>query len=581
MAGLDRGKMKKIGFKFALVIIILMGISFGALGFLTRSTHTISDTSNELMMEEVAEINEMHEIYEAYLEIYRLTFCHLNTKVASVMEGYETDIATQRETLENLLADYETRIDGEEAQQVFDGLKDRMGAYLNSVDSVLRLSRTDDKEMATINMNNTLGTINNLLHHYMMQLLDISKANYAQGQESLTKTAEQTDRTVIYIVAAFIAASVLVFLISILSIVLPIRRVSRSLKNIISAMDRNEGDLTKRVPVTTKDEIGELAKGINLFMDTLQGTIGGIIVSGNNIVLQQAAVSEIVDKANKGAENTSSVMEELAAGMEEVAATVHNMNEDTKSVESSAVHLSDKAVEGNQFADEMKKRAEKLQEQAYESKQTAEGMIREIDDKLKESIKDSQQIASIDSLTGDILRIAEQTNLLSLNASIEAARAGEHGKGFAVVANEIRDLAENSKKAANNIQDISKNVIASVTGLAEQSNRLLAFLNEKVLPDYEVLKQTGDRYFQDSAVINDMMGEVNHEAGQFKGVMENMVSANDGIAVTVQESSTGVFNVAENTTELAAEMKNISEALTQISSVITELKEKTGRFQSY
>lgn len=564
-----------------LVIVLLTGISFVTLGFLTRNIRIISDKSNELMYEDVQKMNEMHEIYEAYLEIYRLTFCHINTNVANIMDGYEQEIAEQKEVLNGLLVTYRDRITSEEAGKVFENLEDRMGAYLNSVDSIMRLSRNGDKEMANINVVNTLGTINNLLHHYMLQLMEISKEEFAQRQASLTETAGQTDEAVGRIALVLVAASVFVFALSMLTVVRPVRKVNKALKVIIDDMNNGEGDLTKRVPVTTKDEIGRLAGGINMFMDMLQGVIGGIISSGNEIGTQQAAMSDIVDNANKGAENTSGVMEELAAGMTEVSATVHNMNEGTKSIEASVAEMAARTVEGSGFADEMKERAKKLQEKARTSKETAESMVHEIDKRLQDSIKDSRQIENIGGLTGEILQIAEQTNLLSLNASIEAARAGEHGKGFAVVAGEIRELAENSRKAANHIQNISENVISAVTSLAAQANRLLTFLDKQVMPDYEMLEETGERYLQDSTVINDILKNVNGAAGRLRTVMQDMVSANDGIAVTVQESSVGVSNVAENTTVLADEMKNISSALDNVLSVIEELKRRTECFKNY
>lgn len=564
-----------------LVIVLLTGISFVTLGFLTRNIRIISDKSNELMYEDVQKMNEMHEIYEAYLEIYRLTFCHINTNVANIMDGYEQEIAEQKEVLNGLLVTYRDRITSEEAGKVFENLEDRMGAYLNSVDSIMRLSRNGDKEMANINVVNTLGTINNLLHHYMLQLMEISKEEFAQRQASLTETAGQTDEAVGRIALVLVAVSVFVFALSMLTVVRPVRKVNKALKVIIDDMNNGEGDLTKRVPVTTKDEIGRLAGGINMFMDMLQGVIGGIISSGNEIGTQQAAMSDIVDNANKGAENTSGVMEELAAGMTEVSATVHNMNEDTKSIEASVAEMAARTVEGSGFADEMKERAKKLQEKARTSKETAESMVHEIDKRLQDSIKDSRQIENIGGLTGEILQIAEQTNLLSLNASIEAARAGEHGKGFAVVAGEIRELAENSRKAANHIQNISENVISAVTSLAAQANRLLTFLDKQVMPDYEMLEETGERYLQDSTVINDILKNVNGTAGRLRTVMQDMVSANDGIAVTVQESSVGVSNVAENTTVLADEMKNISSALDNVLSVIEELKRRTECFKNY
>lgn len=573
--------MKKIGLKFAMVILLLVIISFAALGFLTANVYKISDKSNELMNGEVVEINEMHEIYEAYLEIYRLTFYHINTKLASAMDNYEAEIADNEETMNRLLASYGEKIADEEERAVFNIVKDKLEAFCDAVDSIVALSRSGDKEMATVSVTNSLGTINAMLHSNMMKLIDFSNAGFDAGRKDLEDTADRAAGTVGVVIALLIAASILVFLISIRTIVTPIRKMTSAMNAIMEDINKNEGDLTRRVPVMTKDEIADLARGVNVFMDMMQGMIGGIITSGNEIGQQQVAVSRIVERANEGAEDTSSIMEELAAGMEEVSATVYNMNEGTKNAGSSMEDMADKAAAGTDFANGMKERARRLQEEAKESRQTADGIIQSIDADLHQSIEESRQIENISNLTGDILRIAGQTNLLALNASIEAARAGEQGRGFAVVADEIRELADDSKEAANHIQQISSGVIGAVMRLAENANRLLEFLNEKVVPDYEVLQQTGERYFEDSVRVDEIMREVDAAAGQLHLIMKDMVSANEGISVTVHESATGVSNVAGNTSELAGDMKDIIQALGRVASVTGELKQKTGCFKKY
>ena len=272
-------------------------------------------------------------------------------------------------------------------------------------------------------------------------------------------------------------------------------------------------------------------------------------------------------------------MEELAASMEEVSATVGYVSDNTREAEASVGDMVDQAVNGTKFAEEIRSRAEELRKLAQESRATADGMIKEFDVSLNASIEDSKQIEKIGNLTADILSIASKTNLLALNASIEAARAGEAGKGFAVVADEIRQLADNSKQTAGNIQQISAGVVAAVMTLAENAGNLVKFINERVLPDYEILERTGEQYLNDSITIDRMMGEMRDSMENIGGMMRSVAESNENITNNVRESAQGVGGVVNNTAALAENMKGIVEALNQVSDVVSHLSEQTACFE--
>ena len=572
--------MRKIGFKFAVAIMLLTLISIGALGILARSLTTITTSSQELMNNQVEKTDLIHSIYEDYLDMYMNMYAHVNTKLAAVMDKRSEEIYATREEMWQKMEAYESQITSEEAQTAYDTIKDRLVSFDQCVDSIIEASRKNDKEQANILITNNLSMLNDTIQLNMQKLLEYSAEELKTGKTDLQQTAAESEGVILAAMILLVAAAVLVTIIAIRIIVVPIRRMAKVINKMIEDIHNGQGDLTSRVPVQTKDEISTLAKGVNEFLDILQDMIGGVISCGQEIEKQQQNVTAVVDKTNDNASETSSTMEELAASIEEVSSTVAYVNENTKQAEESVEMMIDKAVSGTQFAEEIRNRAQQLQKVAKDSRESAGTMIGEFDSMLQSSIEDSRKIENISNLTGDILSIASKTNLLALNASIEAARAGEAGRGFAVVADEIRVLADNSKETANNIQAISEEVVEAVTVLAENARSLIAFINERILPDYETMERTGEQYLNDSITVDRMMAQIRDSMEQIGGMMRTVVESNDNITGNVQESAQGVMGVVNNTTALADNMKDIIGALEQVSGVINHLSEQTACFKS-
>lgn len=572
--------MRKIGFKFAVAIMLLTLISIGALGILARSLTTITTSSQELMNNQVEKTDLIHSIYEDYLDMYMNMYAHVNTKLAAVMDKRSEEIYATREEMWQKMEAYESQITSEEAQTAYDTIKDRLVSFDQCVDSIIEASRKNDKEQANILITNNLSMLNDTIQLNMQKLLEYSAEELKTGKTDLQQTAAESEGVILAAMILLVAAAVLVTIIAIRIIVVPIRRMDKVINKMIEDIHNGQGDLTSRVPVQTKDEISTLAKGVNEFLDILQDMIGGVISCGQEIEKQQQNVTAVVDKTNDNASETSSTMEELAASIEEVSSTVAYVNENTKQAEESVEMMIDKAVSGTQFAEEIRNRAQQLQKVAKDSRESAGTMIGEFDSMLQSSIEDSRKIENISNLTGDILSIASKTNLLALNASIEAARAGEAGRGFAVVADEIRVLADNSKETANNIQAISEEVVEAVTVLAENARSLIAFINERILPDYETMERTGEQYLNDSITVDRMMAQIRDSMEQIGGIMRTVVESNDNITGNVQESAQGVMGVVNNTTALADNMKDIIGALEQVSGVINHLSEQTACFKS-
>lgn len=570
--------MKKIALKFASVIVILVAIALGALVILGSSIKQISAKSQSFMNNEVKEIDAVHGIYEDYLEIYADMYAHINTRLTSVMDKNAEQIATTRADMWERMDQYEAQITSQEALDVYNNVKEKLTSYDETVDMILEASRSGDKETANVLVTSNLFTINDSITLNMDKLLSFSEQNLDAGKTRLKKTAQEAENGILLVSLLLVAAALVILFISDRVIVVPIKRIAKSIQKLTRDIHEGHGDLSRRIPVDTRDEISTLAKGVNEFLDILQDMIGGVMECGREIDHQQRSVNTVVEQTNQNADKTLHTMEELASSMEEVSATATCVSESTVHAEESVGNVTKKAMDGTAFAEEIKNRARELQRMAKDSRESAGNMIKEFDRSLQSSIDDSRKIENINTLTADILSIASKTNLLALNASIEAARAGEAGKGFAVVAEEIRVLADNSKETAGNIQEISVEVVEAVKRLAGDANSLIEFMKERILPDYELLEKSGEQYLNDSVTVDDMMKDIREGMEEISETMQSVTESNNGIANNVQESAQSVVEVVSDTTTLTENMKEIISALEQVSGVIGHLSEQTACF---
>lgn len=571
--------MKKIGFKFASAIVVLALISIISLGLMANSMTTISESSQNVMYNEVEKINLIHSIYEDYLDMYMNLYAHVNAKLTRTMDRRAEDIMERRALMWESMEAYEAMITSEEVQESFDVLRGRLESFDKYADTIIELSRADDKDRANNLISNNLGSLNQVLDKAMSRMLEFSEWDLESAKSDLSIRAKHSYLLTVIVIILLLGTAVLILVIANRIIVVPIQKIAQVINGMIEAIHNNKGNLNERVPVQTKDEIATLARGVNEFLDILQGVIGGVISCGEEINRQQLNVNKVVEETNQNANDTSATMEELAASMEEVSATVGYVSDNTREAEASVGEMVDKAVNGTKFAEEIRRRAEELRKLAQDSHASAESMIQGFDVTLNASIEDSRQIEQIGNLTSDILGIASKTNLLALNASIEAARAGEAGKGFAVVADEIRQLADSSKETAGNIQQISASVVEAVMTLAENAGNLVKFINERVMPDYEILERTGEQYLNDSITVDQMMSEMRSSMENIGSMMRSVAESNENITKNVRESAQGVGGVVDNTAALAENMKNIIKALDQVSDVAGHLSEQTACFE--
>ncbi len=400
-------------------------------------------------------------------------------------------------------------------------------------------------------------------------------ASYVSEQSDIYKSSCTKSMFFILgqVVSFFIAMSVCVGL-----VVKPLQRQSKAINEIIADIESGHGDLTKRISVTSNDEIGAVAYGINRFIETLQNIMSHIITSSDTLDRVVDSVASNVSVSHENISDVSAIMEELSATMEEVSATTHSVSENTERVTEKVSGFAKKTSELSGYAKDMKKRADEIKVSAQENKKQTAAIIEEFTEGLNVAVENAKSVEQVDKLTDEILSISSQTNLLALNASIEAARAGEAGRGFAVVADEIRQLADSSRETANNIQNINKSVVSSVKELAGASQDIVEYINKTILKDYDNFVDMGQKYSDDATHIDEDMVSCEKSIDSIKTDTNEMNSSIKGINDAVEESAKGVVSATESIDSLAQSIGVVQDEMAENKQVSKDLKEEAGGF---
>lgn len=569
--------MKSIGMKINYILFLVFLICAVGILVVNSKIGSMGDIANEISQKYLDSIKEIDTISEYVVELKMQMLEYLlendGDKAAVVGEITKTQGAVV--TSFQALKEDSTN---ERTSDAVEKLEEAYGTYKNAYNAVLtEIDNGTITDAAAINdkLDSLYSDLEIRIHSVEVQ----NTVNTARAQkvlESNTLTSRFTFAVVGVLLVGALAAGIVV---SRFSIIHPAKLATRELQQIIASIEANNGDLAVRVSQKSKDEIGQLVAGINKFLEVLQGIISEIKADAEGVNKSVDIVYGQISAADGNIMDVSATMEELAAGMTEMATTAAHISEQTDVISVSMEDIAKQAGGGSDMAKDIKSRALKLKEEGIASKENTNKIAAEIRESVKESVTKSKDVERINQLTGDILNISSQTNLLALNASIEAARAGEAGKGFAVVADEIRVLADSSKNTANDIQAISLDVTNSVEQLAENANRMIDFILNVVMPDYDMLVNIGEQYTQDADHVDEIMRHFADNSHELKNTIDEVAALIKGMSLTIGENSNGVTMVSDNTSGLTEGISQIKEEMLHTESVAGRLDETVGRFR--
>ena len=525
--------------------VVIFASSTGILGL-----KTLNNSANMLALEYLPSQSELlqadKELYQAQVAERSLMFVNVGTdSYNSLLKQHTNSISLVKEHL-NQFADVTT---SPLAKEKLNELNRSFEMWQTTTTEISNQRTQNGRNGRTTAIDLSFGqaaTQFEQLHQNINQLIDDLNSN-------TTAAVTQVEDDAYHWQEMQLIALTISILICILFIVALPKLISKPLAVLLAKIHDitdGDGDLTERVQLTSKDELGDLANAFNHFLDNLHGIISQFKQSTSELNIAAEGLANTSATAKHTLMDQQAATHRIADASDHIAASVHE-------VSVSASRAADAAKQADVFTADGQERVKKtinvIRELAGDVG-TAEMQINKLE----------QERQHIGRVLEVIQSIAEQTNLLALNAAIEAARAGEQGRGFAVVADEVRSLASKTHQSTEEI----KLMIANVQNGTQSAVAAINIGNEKAISSVEAASNAGEAL----AHIADMVSQISE--------MNNQIALAAKAQTTMaNESHQNIQHIAEQSEDSLRTTDEIYAASVQLSSMAGNLTSLVSRFK--
>lgn len=479
-------------------------------------------------------------------------------------------INTEQQEINQLRGQYNANIEVViQMFETFDGLRENYQNRLNDIIELTKQNKSSEayeiylKQLEPIAIQ-LIEVNTNLIKFNSDYAEDFYKSNKKEALASITLQ--------ISIIAIAILSSILISVVITKLIIRPVNEMKSLM------LEAENGDLTVQSMYQSRDEIGVLAVSFNEMIFHLKELIKKVRESSEQVAASSEELMASAEQTNHAAEHIAESSMELATGSDNSLKGTEDASLSVREMEANIMSISESISNVSNNSKVTSLESEKGNEAI---KNTIQQM-----NTVNESVRHSANIikslgvssGEIEKIVGVISDISEQTNLLALNAAIEAARAGEHGKGFAVVADEVRKLAEESRRSADHITTL----IRDIQGNTNNAVSSMAKCTEDVETGMLLVNNTGESFEKIYHSANDVSKQMEEVSASIGSITENAKSLAFNITEVSNNAEKAVLNtqnVASSAEEQLATMEEISASSDNLANMAEELQKMVISFK--
>jgi methyl-accepting chemotaxis protein len=533
-----------------LTISLLLGV-VGYIGIIDMAK--INKSAVSMYNDNLMPINQLKTVKENLLTIRGYNLLLVYEENDSKISGYINEINRLVDEDNRLLAEYEKTNMSDKEKELYPQFKKYLLEYREKRAVLVKASEAHNHE-AEIEALAQVSDARTKMEEVLDKLVEININLAKEANENNNEVFAESNKIMIAIVIGGILLAIAIgYIVS--------KMISKNLKKVMFFADAiGKGDLTQEVSMSSKDEIGMLAKALNMSAANIRVLISQINSSTGEISASSEELSATIEEITSKMMTINESTKQISKGTEEVSSVSEEVSASAEEVNSIVGTLSERAAEASKSFTEIEKRAVEVRGKAAKAIETGTQKYAEAQEQINKAIEEGKVVQEVKVMSDMIGSIAAQTNLLALNAAIEAARAGESGRGFAVVAEEVRKLAEQSSHTVSQIQSVVNQVIKAFDNLSQGGQDVLEFLKTDVEPTYRLLANTGESYQKDSQFVNKMAREILDAAKSISESVGQVGTALETVSATAQETAAGSSEILNGVDETTLAIEEVAKA---------------------